>query len=164
MKISILLTSLLLFAGCGSAGDDDTSTPADTRITEADTLYSDIDNLCTYYVGNLCYLVGAESTTYSNGLIEFRGQFFYYVEYANGDSDSYMSSSMGGIVKQTSIGHLVLLDTIARPGSPEYRSLWLVYTTATKKFQLVYDTDNDGVYEAADEVIETLGRRALYVE
>ena len=163
MKISILHTSLLLFAGCGSTKDNDTRTPADT-ITEAYNLHSGIDNLCTYYADNLCYLVGAVATTHSNGLIEFGGQFFYYVEYADGDSDSYVRSSLDGIVTQTSIYHWVLLGTIARHGSPEYRSLWLVYTTATKKFQLVYDTDNDYVYEATDEVIETLERRSLYVE
>jgi len=236
--MKILLTSLLLFAGCGSTKNNDTTTKPDApelqslavttvgeipdcaesnqkqlvyvitnkefftcqgtlwerieivgaagprgeagsagaagqtgadgmSISSIENLSSGINDLCTRYSNDSCAFTGGLTTKYSNGLVQFGGHFYFYYSFDDAgdfDSDSYQSSSAITTCKPTDSSCWVFVDTIQRTGSDAYRSLWLVYTTATKKFHLVYDTDNDYVYEATDEVIEELTKSSAYVE
>lgn len=145
----------------GESGADGTS------IASIENLSSGINDLCTRYSNESCLFIGGVTTNYSNGLVQFGGRsYFNYIldDAGDFDSDSYQTTSSINTCKPTDAACWVLIDTIKRIGSDDFRILWLVYTTATDTFHLVYDTDADGVYEATDEVVEELTKSSVYVE
>lgn len=139
-------------------------------IVDAQNLIHDgMPNMCTRYSNEICVFGGGMLTEYSNGIVAFEGKLVYAVEYEiNGgtDTDSDVQNISSATMYCTP-EHTIcwtFLRTIARPGSDDYKSLWLAYEPATKDVTLVYDVDDDDALTADDETVAVLTKKSVLIE
>ncbi|MFH1016789.1 MAG: hypothetical protein V1798_01245 [Pseudomonadota bacterium] len=112
------------------------------------------EDLCTAFAGQDCYFIGGQLVKFSDGSALVTGGFTML--YTDGVSDTDTDgNSITMIVPPSSDGMWQRLSyTVGRSGI--LASLYFVYTRSPEEVTLVFDTDNDFVLDAGDEIIATL--------
>jgi hypothetical protein len=147
----------------GQAGD------AGMTIRSIERLDAMGDDLCTRYTNIKCTFRGGMFITYSTGMKYFTGGVTVFADYpvtgtgvdAN-QSDSDTFSSDGQMYAPSSGKYLTTLTRLARVGGDDEKPLWLVLDYDTDALSLVFDTNDNGSLDAADEVVATLTKTKIF--
>ncbi|RYE45643.1 MAG: hypothetical protein EOP48_22055 [Sphingobacteriales bacterium] len=147
----------------GAAGVAGSAGTAGLTISSMYNLSSTVSDYCTRYTNITCSFRGGRLVKYSNGLVYFSGGLVNQENYilANNvdyDTNAYVIDNDGYVSSGLSYSSLL---KIARTGSDTLRQLWITYDISTDVAQIRYDTNNNGILDASDDLVDTLTKSPI---